>query len=332
MKITSRLLVRNPCFRAGKRLVVKGLMLHSVGCAQPKASVFLEQWNRESFRSACVHAFIDGESGEVFQTLPWEVRGWHCASGRNGSGNLTHIGVEMCEPGCIRYVSGSRIIWDSEADLAKAQAVVRRTYRAAVELFAELCFQFLLDPLADGVVISHAEGYRRGIASNHADPEHLWEQLGVGLSMDGFRRDVAARLAVLKAEMAAGGGAVADGAGDGVAVDALGAAAALETATVGVVTASESPGSTMSASGSAATGFGESVAAGFAGCPFRVRVQSMMLRIRKGPGTNFAWTGRYSGAGVFTIVERRNGAGSKNGWGRLKSGSGWVSLDFCERV
>ena len=45
------------------------------------------------------------------------------------------------------------------------------------------------------------------------------------------------------------------------------------------------------------------------------------LRIRKGPGTNYAWTGRYTGKGVFTIVER------KNGWGRLKSGAGWISLN-----
>lgn len=44
------------------------------------------------------------------------------------------------------------------------------------------------------------------------------------------------------------------------------------------------------------------------------------LRIRKGPGTNYAWTGRYTGKGVFTIVEE------KNGWGRLKSGAGWISL------
>ena len=45
-----------------------------------------------------------------------------------------------------------------------------------------------------------------------------------------------------------------------------------------------------------------------------------LLRIRKGPGTNYAWTGRYTGKGVFTIVEQ------KNGWGRLKSGAGWISL------
>lgn len=45
------------------------------------------------------------------------------------------------------------------------------------------------------------------------------------------------------------------------------------------------------------------------------------LRIRKGPGTNYEWTGEYTGKGTFTIVEQ------KNGWGRLKSGAGWISLN-----
>lgn len=45
------------------------------------------------------------------------------------------------------------------------------------------------------------------------------------------------------------------------------------------------------------------------------------LNIRKGPGTNYAKTGRYTGKGVFTITE------VQNGWGRLKSGAGWISLN-----
>ena len=57
-----------------------------------------------------------------------------------------------------------------------------------------LCGKFGLDPLADGVIVSHAEGHKRGIASNHGDSEHLWRQLGLPYSMDGFRRDVKAAL------------------------------------------------------------------------------------------------------------------------------------------
>ena len=66
--------------------------------------------------------------------------------------------------------------------------------------------------------------------------------------------------------------------------------------------------------------------------PYAVRVSINDLNIRKGPGTNYAKTGQYTGKGVFTIVAESAGAGSKKGWGKLKSGAGWVSLDFCTRV
>ena len=191
MKLVKSILTKNPCYKAGKKITVKGLMLHSVGCPQPRASVFISSWNRADFNSACVHAFIDGNDGTVYQTLPWNHRGWHCASGKNGSGNNTHIGVEMCEPSCIKYTGGSTFTC---SDMITARAVAKRTYEAAVELFAMLCQEYGLDPLADGVILSHAEGHKRGIASNHGDPEHLWKQLGMGYTMDGFRKDVKAAM------------------------------------------------------------------------------------------------------------------------------------------
>ena len=56
------------------------------------------------------------------------------------------------------------------------------------------------------------------------------------------------------------------------------------------------------------------------------------LNIRKGPGTNYATTGRFTGKGVFTIVETKQGAGSAKGWGKLKSGAGWIALDYTTRI
>lgn len=66
--------------------------------------------------------------------------------------------------------------------------------------------------------------------------------------------------------------------------------------------------------------------------PFLVRVSISDLNIRKGPGTDYAKTGKYTGKGVFTIVEVKSGKGSTAGWGRLKSGAGWISLDYCTKV
>ena len=191
MKLVQSFLMKNPCYAAGRKITVKGLMLHSVGCPQPRASVFISSWNRADFTSACVHGFIDGNDGTVYQTLPWDHRGWHCGSGSKGSGNDTHIGVEMCEPACIKYTGGANFTC---SDTAAAKAAAKRTYETAVELFAMLCKKFQLDPLADGVIISHKEGHSRGVASNHGDPEHLWNQLHMGYTMDGFRRAVKAAM------------------------------------------------------------------------------------------------------------------------------------------
>lgn len=193
MKLVESILTKNPCYTAGRKITVKGLMLHSVGCSQPKASAFINAWNSPTFDRACVHGFIDGNDGTVYQTLPWDHRGWHCGSSINGSGNNTHIGVEMCEPACITYTGGATF---KCSDVATAKAVAERTYKAAVELFAMLCVKYKLDPLGDGVIISHKEGHARGIASNHGDPEHLWSQLGLSYTMKTFRNDVAVQAAL----------------------------------------------------------------------------------------------------------------------------------------
>ena len=182
MEITKSILTKNPCYKAGKTIKVKGLMLHSVGCSQPSAMAFIKSWNTESAK-VCVHGFIDGNTGGVYQTLPWDHRGWHCG----GTANGTHIGIEMCEPDCIKYTSGSKFTC---SDTARAKAVVERTYNFAVELFAHLCKEFDLNPLGKGVILSHSEGYEKGLASNHGDPEHLWKGLKLPYTMDGFRQDV----------------------------------------------------------------------------------------------------------------------------------------------
>lgn len=272
MKLVTNYLTKNDCYKSGRKITVKGLMLHSVGCPQPKASAFMNQWNRPG-KEVCVHGFIQPD-GVVYQTLPWNHRGWHCASGAKGSGNNSHIGVEMTEPATIKYTNGDSFI---DNDPAQTEAHVRATYATAVELFASLCEEFGLDPLADGVIISHREGHARGIASNHGDPEHLWNKFG--LTMDGFRAAVKA---------AVGG-------------DASGSTPTPE-----------------------APGKGGSEA-------YLVRVTASALHIRKGPGTNYATVGQIKDKGVYTIVEEQPGTGASR-WGRLKSGAGWIALDYTKKL
>lgn len=65
--------------------------------------------------------------------------------------------------------------------------------------------------------------------------------------------------------------------------------------------------------------------------PFLVKVKINDLNIRKGPGTDFDRV-RFIEPGVYTIMEVKSGKGSIAGWGRLKSGIGWISLDFASRI
>ena len=175
MQIIPAFVTQNKCYQAGAPLTPRGIMLHSVGTPQPSAAVFARSFNQyqPGGVSVCVHAFAQAD-GTVYQTLPWEMRGWHCG----GSANSTHIGVEMTEP---------------SAGMTRSEAAeqIAGTYRTVVELFAELCKQYELDPAQDGVISGHAEGHRRGVASNHADPELLWRTYDMGYAMDGFRADVA---------------------------------------------------------------------------------------------------------------------------------------------
>lgn len=69
-----------------------------------------------------------------------------------------------------------------------------------------------------------------------------------------------------------------------------------------------------------------------AGTPFKVRVDILDLNIRTGAGTEYAKTGEHTGRGVFTITEVKEGKGSTAGWGKLKSGAGWISLDHAVRL
>jgi hypothetical protein len=65
--------------------------------------------------------------------------------------------------------------------------------------------------------------------------------------------------------------------------------------------------------------------------PYKVRVKVDVLNIRKGAGTNYATNGAIRDKGVYTITEEASGKGATK-WGKLKSGAGWISLDYTDKV
>lgn len=176
------ILVNNDCYKAGRYIKPKGIMMHSTGANNPRLKRYVDthdgytgpnlygnDWNRPGV-GACVHAFIGlaaDDSVGIVQTLPWDMRGWHCGA----SGNDTHISFEICEDGL--------------AD----PAYFRETRDASAKLCAYLCKLYGWDPLAPGVLIDHAEGYDMGIASGHSDVGHWWKKHSY--TMASFRRLVA---------------------------------------------------------------------------------------------------------------------------------------------
>lgn len=182
MELKEHILTKSDCWKAGRTIVPKGVMVHSLGVAQPNVQVFLDTWNVPGY-NACVHAFVHTEG--AVQTLPWNWRGWHAGTGTGGlSANNTHISFEICEPAGHTYDGGTMVGYDPEKNAAYFGAV----YRNAVELTARLCGKYGLNPLEPGVVICHSEGHAQGVASNHADVMHWFPKHGK--NMDLFRGDV----------------------------------------------------------------------------------------------------------------------------------------------
>lgn len=180
MKTIESYITNNLNFKSPRYITPKGIMLHSVGCPQPKASVFVNNYNKSTC-GVSVHGFIDANNGDFYQTMPFNYRAGHCGA----SANNTHIAIEMCEPSCIKYTSGTSFTC---TDLTKAREQAATAYYSAVDKFAEICQQYDLNPDTD--IISHNEGRIKGVASAHYDPEHLWNGLGMDFTMDGFRQDV----------------------------------------------------------------------------------------------------------------------------------------------
>ena len=171
MNLHKLILTQNACYKAGQKITVKGIMVHSTGANNPYLKRYVgpddgllgvnkynNHWNQPTpdGRQICVHAFIgklaDGTIA-TYQTLPWNHRGWHAG----GAANNTHIGFEICEDGL------------NDLGAASASVYFGKVYK---------------------------EGCAKGIASNHGDVMHWFPKFGK--SMDTFRADVKKQLAADK--------------------------------------------------------------------------------------------------------------------------------------
>ena len=138
MNLHNLYLTENACYKANRKMTVKGIMVHSTGANNPWLKRYIgpddgllgvnkynNHWNtyHPDGREICAHAFIgklaDG-SIATYQTLPWDICGWHSGSGKSGSANfLGYIGFEICEDGLTdsRYFNK---VYTEAVDLSKA--------------------------------------------------------------------------------------------------------------------------------------------------------------------------------------------------------------------
>ena len=188
MELRECLLTLNECYIRKQKMKPKGAMLHSTGANNPNLKRYVpdrdgllgfnkygNDWNQfnPGGRQVCVHGFIGlDKNGKVctYQTLPWDYKAWHAG----GTANNDYIGIEICE--------------DDLTD----KNYFDKVYKEAVELFAYLCKLYSLDPKGKNVIISHKEGYKLGIASNHGDIDYWLKKFNK--TMDDFRNDVYAIL------------------------------------------------------------------------------------------------------------------------------------------
>lgn len=343
MEIIQSIATKNPCYKAGKKIHIKGIMVSGVGSPQPSAKVFAHNWNQEKCEGRCAHAFVDANDGTVIQTLPWNHRGWHCGRhpGTKNSANYTHIGVKLCEPSQIRYNRKRGI--ELAGDKALAVAAVKRTYDSTVKLLANLCKRFQLDPMT--AILSPMEGYKQRICAFHNELEALWEFLGMEYSMDGLRKDVKKRMdskekiaesqakadqspsvidkvVEIKPEV----GEIVGEVGEGIQISNLDSDRLPPVINKAAVV---NPEVIEIAERIATMPIPEIPSIEPTPEPkMQIRIDIDNLRIRTSPGISNNVTGKYTGKGMFEILEIQNGSGSKTGWGKLDDGSGWVCLDY----
>ncbi len=183
MKLITKMMTENDCFHEEQTIVPVGVTIHSTAEPGMRAPVWFELWNKpareQGGREVCVHAFLDDEV--VMQYLPWAHRGWHAG----GNDNNDHIGVEICEPAGMKYAGEFEI---TDYDPMEFQPYFERVWQNAVELCVMLMRQYPTIRVEE--IISHHEGWARGTASAHHDPEHWWAHHGK--TMDDFRGAVRA--------------------------------------------------------------------------------------------------------------------------------------------
>ena len=335
MNIVEKYCTGNNRYKAAQRYTPVGVVLHSIGTPQPKASVLWNYWQNNGSQYV-VHYMVDDT--EILHCMPDNYKCWHVCS----PGNDKYIGIEMGEPSQIKYTSGATF---TVSDLAAAQAYCEKTYKNAVWLIAHLCKKYGWDPDTD--VHTHYEITQRRLSNtDHVDPQHLWNGLGMGYDLATLKRDVKAAMR--------GSSSTSTGSSKPVLMvgsrgqDVYKLQSRLKELgyyphTIDSVFGAKTKACVMQFQkehnlvqdgivGVLTWGALDSaqVKSTDVSTSYVVKITASALNVRSQPNTSSSIVNVLSRGGAYTIVEERNG------WGLLKAYSqkknGWISLKYTKRI
>lgn len=351
--------VKNLCYIAAQKMVPKGIVVHSTGANNPYLKRYVDaveevginkygnHWNTATpdGRKVCVHAFIGYDKNKqirVAEILPLNICCWGVGKGKKGSYNTNpaYIQFEICEDGL------------------NDKNYYQKAFAVAAEYCAKLCREHNIS--IDNIV-GHCEAYKKGYGSNHGDPEHWMKKFGE--TMDDFKKRVSEILkseegkkenkeetvtkkaSIKKGDLVSispnatyyGGKSVPSwvkaqnwyvanvSEGNRVVIDKN------EKGTSSICSPIHKKYLTVVKKSKTSVSANVAQKEDANDCPYRVKVTADCLYIRKGAGTNTAKEGSITDKGVYTIVEEKTGVGATK-WGKLKSGVGWISLDYVRKI
>lgn len=266
--------------------------------------------------------------------MPWNYRPWGCGSGSKGSCNDYWIQFEICE------------------DALTDQSYFNAVYKEACEITAYLCKMYGINPKGtvtyNGIkvptILCHADSYSYGLGSNHGDVLHWFKKYGK--TMDNVRNDVAKLLDASSepdvqptpsqpvdpsyADIKVGDVITLDPSATYTSGKSIPSWVFKSTLYAREIRSDSIVFSTLKTgdiTGVVAKKYVSKKASGTAEfAPYLVKITADVLNVRAGAGTGYKINTTVKKNEVFTIV------GESNGWGKLKSGAGWISLNYTMKV
>ena len=331
------MMTNSTCYKGTYRFTPKGILWHCTGANNPNLWRYCQPSNNDAHRDellaligknnygsdwnhtsvqAGVNAWIgklaNGSVASV-QALPWDYAPWGCGGGWRGSANGTHIQFEMCE------------------DALVDKDYFEKCYREGVELTSYLCKKYSIDPYGyifiNGgkipTILCHKDAYDLGVGTGHGDVYNWFNRYG--RTMDDVRDDVA--------KLLKGDARTEPTPTPAPSTDELYRVRkswADAKSQIGAYKVLANAKSACTPGYSVFDSKGNVVYTNATDKPvnknnFTVKVTAKDLNMRKGPGAQYKSNGIIP-PGVYTIVEQ------SGQWGKLKSGAGWISLDYVTKL